>query len=50
MIWKKGDVVYSNRSVEARDYSAKRGAEKLGVSETEFMTCMKEAGFQVPLA
>ena len=39
--------VYS--SVQEGDYGIKRGAEKLGLSEEEFVKRMEEAGFRVPV-
>ena len=40
--------VYS--SVQEGDYGIKRGAEKLGLSEEEFVKKMEEAGYRVPLS
>ena len=40
--------VYS--SVQEGDYGIKRGAEKLGISESEFEKRMLEAGFQIPVS
>ena len=39
--------VYS--SVQEGDYGIKRGAEKLGLSEKEFVKRMEEAGYRVPV-
>ena len=39
--------VYS--SVQEGDYGIKCGAEKLGLSEEEFVKRMEEAGYQVPV-
>ena len=36
------------QSVQDRDYSVRRGAEKLGVTEEEFKKCMEEAGYKAP--
>ena len=36
------------QSVQDRDYSVRRGAEKLGITEEEFKKCMEEAGYKVP--
>ena len=35
-------------SVQDGDYSTKRGAEKLGITESEFISRMEEAGYKVP--
>ena len=35
-------------SVQDGDYSTKRGAEKLGITESEFIRRMEEAGYKVP--
>ena len=34
-------------SVQEGDYSAERGAQKMGVSVDEFMKCMEEAGYRI---
>ena len=36
------------QSVQDGDYSTKRGAEKLGITESEFISRMEEAGYKVP--
>ena len=36
------------QSVQDRDYSVRRGAEKLGITEEEFKKCMEEAGYKAP--
>ena len=36
------------QSVQDRDYSVRRGAEKLGVTGEEFKKCMEEAGYKAP--
>ena len=35
-------------SVQEGDYGIKRGAEKLGISEEEFIIRMEKAGYRVP--
>lgn len=34
-------------SVQEGDYGVKRGAEKLRISEEEFISCMEKAGYRV---
>ena len=34
-------------SVQEGDYSAERGAQKMGISVHEFRTCMEEAGYRI---
>ena len=36
------------QSVQAEDYKAERGAEKLGISESEFIKRMEAAGYKLP--
>ena len=36
------------KSVEEGDYGVSRGAEKLGVTETEFVEKMEKAGYKIP--
>ncbi len=35
-------------SVQEGDYGVNRGAEKLGISDEEFISCMERAGYRVP--
>ena len=35
-------------SVQEGDYGVKRGAEKLGISEEEFISRMEKVGYRVP--
>lgn len=46
--WKKGRLDEIFASVEAKDYSAERGAQKAGMSISEFITAMEQEGFKVP--
>ena len=34
-------------SVQEGDYSAERGAQKMGISVHEFRNCMEEAGYRI---
>ena len=43
----KGRVNEIFQSVRDGDYSTKRGAEKLGITESEFISRMEEAGYKV---
>ena len=36
------------KSVQEGDYGVPRGAEKLGVTETEFVEKMEKAGYKIP--
>jgi DNA-directed RNA polymerase specialized sigma24 family protein len=35
-------------SVQEKDYSIRRGAEKLGIPESEFISRMQQAGYRIP--